>query len=120
MSRTIVYYSGNKKVKLQVQGLFEGRQAARPRSAGADHSEGGVRFGMRPQAAGHEVAGLLRAQPASLTDSRFRSWSEADTMITAVDKGRTSVIPTDAVGCRRREVDRDQVAASAIRPGDFA
>jgi thermitase len=97
MSQTIVYYSGNKKVKLQIQGLYEGRQAARPKNPGANQSDSGVRFGMRPQAAGHEVAGLLRAQPASLTSSRFRSWSEADTMITAVDKGRTSVIPTDSL-----------------------
>jgi thermitase len=98
MSRNITYYSGNKKVKLEVQGLFEGRQAKRSgpsglRSAGAS----GVRFGMRPQSSAADVVGLLRAQPSSLTSTRFRGLSESETMITPVDKGRTSLIPTDAL-----------------------
>jgi subtilisin family serine protease len=100
MAEEIVYYSGGKRVRVPVQGLFVGRQRRR----GAE--PGPMRFGVRPQAVGGQVMRLLAAQPASVR-ARFAVVAESTVKIQPVEPGRTAVIPTDTVavlGARTAEL----------------
>ncbi len=102
MSRSVEYYSADRKQSVPVQGLFSGRQ--RSTDAPADGSP--MRFPVRPQAGGSQVMRLLAAQPRSVL-SRFAVVSESTTMISPVKAGETAVIPTDTVtvlGARQSEL----------------
>ena len=60
MARVLEYYSGKRKHRVSVQGVFEGRQQLGAPSAAAPP----IKFPMRPQAAGAQVmrgAGLAQA-----------------------------------------------------------
>jgi subtilisin family serine protease len=94
MPRVLRYYSGNRKHRLEVQGLFEGRQQYGRRAQAATVPQ--VKFPIRPQAAGAQVMNLLSVQPRTL-QARFSVISESQTMIQPVDRGRTTVIPTETV-----------------------
>ena len=91
MAQTLEYYSGGRKQRVTVQGLFSGRQSTSAKTAAAP-----MQFPMRPQGGGSQVMRLLAAQPRSVL-SRFAVVSEATTMIEPVDTGRTTVIPTDTI-----------------------
>jgi subtilisin family serine protease len=92
MSQVLEYYSGGRKQRVTVQGVFSGRQRTRRSTA----DPGPLRFGSKPQADGNQVMRLLAAQPRSVL-SRFAVVSEATTQIQPVDAGRTTVIPTETV-----------------------
>jgi thermitase len=92
MARFLEYYAGNRKRRLRVQGVFEARQQLGSSAAALPTIE----FPMRPQAAGRQVMSLLHAQPLQV-QGRFDALVDSDTMISPVDPGRTTVIPTETV-----------------------
>lgn len=99
MAQLLEYYSGNRKQRVTVQGLFSARQ-------GPSEAAAAMRFPLRPQAGGHQVMRLLAAQPASVR-SRFSALSESTAMIQPAEAGETTVIPTDTVtvlGAKRAEL----------------
>lgn len=92
MAQVLQYYSGNRRQRVEVQGLFEDRQ-----TFGARVKEPPpIDFPMRPQTSGSQVMRMLEAQPRSL-QSRFSVISGSTTLIQPVTPGRTSVIPTETV-----------------------
>jgi thermitase len=115
MAQQLEYYSGNRKQKVAVQGLFSARQA---RTTSADEP---LAFGSRPQAEGRRVMRLLNAQPTSVL-GRFSVVSEATTMIQPVEPGQTAVMPTDTVavlGAKKAELAwaRKEYGATVVQEG---
>ncbi|MGH3908181.1 MAG: hypothetical protein ACRDTE_28960, partial [Pseudonocardiaceae bacterium] len=90
MSHSLLYYSGRRRQRIRVQGVFEARQRAGTRPATAP----AIRFPMSPATSGAQVMRLLLAQPRAI-QSRFAVISESRTMIQPSDRGRTAVIPTE-------------------------
>ncbi|CAA9328889.1 MAG: hypothetical protein AVDCRST_MAG34-138 [uncultured Nocardioidaceae bacterium] len=92
MAQQLEYYSGNRKQRVTVQGLFSSRQSSRSRTGEVQP----MAFRVRPQSEGRQVLRLLAAQPSSVL-SRFAVVSETTTMIQPVQPGDTTVIPTDTI-----------------------
>ena len=93
MSESLQYYSGNKKQRVEVQGVFDARQ----RTASPARTVSPIRFPMVPQANGARLMNLLTAQPSNILAKRFSVVTESDTMVQPVERGRTSVIPTETI-----------------------
>ena len=93
MAQVVEYYSGGRKQRVTVQGVYSARQRT-ARSAG---DPGPMRFGAKPQSEGSQVMRLLAAQPRSVL-SRFAVVSEShDDDPAGRTGGRTAVIPTETV-----------------------
>jgi subtilisin family serine protease len=102
MSQFLQYYSGKRKRRVEIQGVFDGRQ----RTARAARPARPIRFPVLPQAAGAQVMHLLASQPSRIL-SRFSVVAENHTMIQPVERGRTAVIPTETIavmGANRAEL----------------
>ncbi len=115
MAQELVYYSGDKKVRVQVQGLYVARQTRREPDGGR------MEFGARPQARASQVLSLLAAQPASVL-ARFAEVSDSRVTIQPVGPGETAVIPTDTVtvlGATRAELRwaRQEFGATVVQEG---
>jgi subtilisin family serine protease len=115
MAQQLEYYSGDRKQKVAVQGLFSARQA----STGS--ADGPLAFRSRPQSEGRRVMRLLAAQPTSVL-SRFSVVSEATAMIQPVEPGQTAIIPTDTVavlGAKKTELAwaRKEYGATVAQEG---
>ena len=93
MSESLQYYSGNKKQRVEVQGVFDARQ----RTASPARTVSPIRFPMVPQANGARLMNLLTAQPSNILAKRFSVVTESNTMVQPVERGRTSVIPTETI-----------------------
>jgi thermitase len=93
MSESLQYYSGNKKRRVEVQGVFDARQ----RTASPARAVGPIRFPIVPQANGARLMNLLTAQPSNILAKRFSVVTESNTMVQPVERGRTSVIPTETI-----------------------
>jgi subtilisin family serine protease len=92
MAQRLDYYSGNRKQRVTVQGVFSARQSSRTRTGDVEP----MGFRVRPQSEGRQVLRLLSAQPSAVL-SRFAVISETTTMIQPVEPGETAVIPTDTI-----------------------
>lgn len=115
MVQQLEYYSGNRKQRVSVQGLFSARQT------GGSSAEEALPFRVRPQSEGRRVMRLLAAQPAGVL-SRFSVVSESTTMIQPVEPGETAVIPTDTVavlGAKQSELNwaRKEYGATVAQEG---
>jgi hypothetical protein len=62
MEQVLQYYSGGRKQRLELQGIFQDRQ----RFGGRRDAAPPMRFPMRPQSGGAQVLRLLEAQPRQL------------------------------------------------------
>ena len=118
-SQKIEYYSGGRKQRVEVQGLFAARQSPSRRTTAGDVEPMGFR--VRPQSDGQQVMHLLAAQPAPVR-ARFSVISEQTTLIAPVDPGRTTVIPTETVavlGARKAELSwaRKEYGATVVQEG---
>jgi thermitase len=116
-SQQLEYYTGGRKQRVTVQRLAAARQTGRAR-AGEVAPMG---FRVRPQSDAQQVMHLLAAQPPSVR-ARFSVIEEQTTMIHPVDRGRTTVIPTETVavlGARKAELAwaRKEYGALVVQEG---
>ena len=103
--RYIEYYDGERKRRIEVQGLFEARQLTNPPKARTS-TRTPMSAAMRPQASGGVIATSIHAQESRFTDL-FRAVSETNAFVMPADKGGATVIPTETVaidGARVREL----------------
>jgi subtilisin family serine protease len=115
MAQALQYYSGNKRHRISVQGVFEGRQSA-ARATGV-----GMHFPVQPQSAGNQVMSLLAAQPRGV-QNRFAVIAESHTLIQPVKRGEAAVIPTETVavvGAKASELKwaRNQWGLTEVQEG---
>jgi len=103
----IRYFDGKRIRRLDLQGVYEGRQQAPRRSGRRGFANSAAFSPMRAQAAGEQLIETLEDESDRL-QTRFRAFSESRTMIVPAGPGQTTVLPTETVAVdqpRKQDLD---------------